>query len=485
MELFDLTLYQLHEMLHNRAISSRELTKTMLERIEATDPEINAFISRTADLAFEAADRADYKLATGNCTPLTGIPIALKDNIMTSGIRTTCASKMLESFIAPYDASLWVRLKEQGAVLLGKLNMDEFAMGSTNETSFFRPVHNPWNLLHSSGGSSGGAAAAVASRQTVAAIGTDTGGSVRQPAAHCGCVGLKPSYGRISRHGIIPYASSFDQAGTITRDVRDASLMLKAIAGYDVKDSTCADRAVPDYSSALTGAIRGLKIGLPEEYFSKELSADVKKAMDTAVQVFKDLGAELHPVSLPHTDYAAACYYLLANAEASSNMTRFDGVHFGYRTENSTNLEELMIMSRTEGFGDEVKFRILMGTHTLTAENYQKRYVKAQKVRRLIQQDFDNVFSKVDILLTPTTPTPAPLLGEGAEDPLQTASSDIFTNPANLAGICAISIPAGFSSNGLPIGLQLMGRPFDEEGILKAAYAFEQTTKWHMEKAAL
>lgn len=485
MELFDLTLCQLHEMLHNRAISSRELTKTMLERIEVTDPQTNAFISRNADKALDAADRADYKLATGNCTPVTGIPLALKDNIITSGIRTTCASRMLENFVAPYDATLWVRLKEQGAVLLGKLNMDEFAMGSTNETSFFGATRNPWNTAYSTGGSSGGAAAAVASRQTIAAVGTDTGGSVRQPAAHCGCVGLKPGYGRISRYGIIPYASSFDQAGTITKDVRDAALLLKAIAGHDVKDSTCADKAVPDYTLALTGVAKGLKIGLPEEYFAKDLSPDVRKAMDAAILVFKDLGAELQQVSLPHTDYAAACYYLIANAEASSNMTRFTGVHFGYRAKDTANLEDLMIRSRTEGFGAEVKFRILLGSYMLTAENYQDKYVKAQKVRRLIQQDFDNVFNKVDLLLTPTTPTTAPLLGENTEDPLYTASSDIFTNPANLAGICAISVPAGFSSNGLPIGLQLMARPFDEEQILKAAFAFEQATKWHMEKAAL
>ncbi|CAH2032177.1 Asp-tRNA(Asn)/Glu-tRNA(Gln) amidotransferase subunit GatA [Trichlorobacter ammonificans] len=485
MELFDLTLHQLHDMLKSRAISSRELTRTMLERIETVEPLVGAFITCTADQALADADLADQRIAAGDCAPLTGIPVALKDIFMTAGIRTTCASRILENFIAPYDATAWSRMKEQGAVLLGKLNQDEFAMGSSCETSAFGPTRNPWNSACIPGGSSGGSAAAIAARQAVATLGTDTGGSIRQPASHCGCVGLKPTYGRVSRYGVIAYASSLDQVGPMTRDVRDCALLLQVIAGHDPKDSTSVDTPVPDYGAALTGEVAGMKIGLPREYFIEGLDPAVQQAMDQAIARFRELGAELVPVSLPHTSYAVACYYLIATAEASSNLARYDGIRFGHRAQNAAGLIDLMMQSRAHGFGSEVKRRIMLGTYALSSGYYDAYYLKAQKVRSLIQQDFTEAFKQVDLLLTPTAPTPAFRLGEKVSDPLQMYLSDIFTIPVNLAGICGISVPAGMSSDGLPVGLQLVGRPFGEETILRAAHAFEQTTEWHQKKAAL
>jgi len=400
-------------------------------------------------------------------------------------VRTTCASRILENFIAPYDATAWSRMKEQGAVLLGKLNQDEFAMGSSCENSAFGPTRNPWNTACIPGGSSGGSAAAIAARQAIATLGTDTGGSIRQPASHCGCVGLKPTYGRVSRYGVVAYASSLDQVGPMTRDVTDCALLLQVIAGYDPKDSTSVDTAVPDYTASLTGDVKGLKIGLPREYFIEGLDPAVQKAMDQAIARFSDLGAELLPVSLPHTKYAVACYYLIATAEASSNLARYDGIRFGHRTRDTSGLVELMMQSRAEGFGTEVKRRIMLGTYALSSGYYDAYYLKAQRVRSLIQQDFSTAFRQVDLLLTPTAPTPAFRIGEKSNDPLQMYLSDIFTIPVNLAGICAISLPAGISDDGLPVGLQLVGRPFGEETLLKAAYAFEQSTQWHHKKAAL
>lgn len=485
MELFDYTLQQLHKLLKSRQISSRELTFTLLERIEAVEPQINAFITRTADQALQEADQADQRIASGDCQTLTGIPVALKDIFMTRGVRTTCASRILENFIAPYDATAWSRMKEQGAVLLGKLNQDEFAMGSSCENSAFGPTRNPWNTACIPGGSSGGSAAAIAARQAIATLGTDTGGSIRQPASHCGCVGLKPTYGRVSRYGVVAYASSLDQVGPMTRDVTDCALLLQVIAGYDPKDSTSVDTAVPDYTASLTGDVKGLKIGLPREYFIEGLDPAVQKAMDQAIARFSDLGAELLPVSLPHTKYAVACYYLIATAEASSNLARYDGIRFGHRTRDTSGLVELMMQSRAEGFGTEVKRRIMLGTYALSSGYYDAYYLKAQRVRSLIQQDFSTAFRQVDLLLTPTAPTPAFRIGEKSNDPLQMYLSDIFTIPVNLAGICAISLPAGISDDGLPVGLQLVGRPFGEETLLKAAYAFEQSTQWHHKKAAL
>lgn len=485
MELYEQSLHGLHQLLKAQQVSSVEVTEAMLARVKTTDPAINAFITVNSEQALLCAAEADKRIASGNCAPLTGIPIALKDIFLTEGVRTTCASRILENFTAPYDATAWARMKAQGAVLLGKLNQDEFAMGSSCENSAFGPTRNPWNQDHIPGGSSGGSAAAIAAQQAVATLGTDTGGSIRQPASHCGCVGLKPTYGRVSRYGVIAYASSLDQVGPITRDVTDAALLLGVIAGHDPKDSTSVNYAVPDYSTALKQGVKGLKIGLPREYFIDGLDADVQKAMDQAIETYRALGAEFVEVSLPHTNYAVATYYLIATAEASSNLARYEGIRFGRRAEGATGLIDLMVQSRSEGFGTEVKRRIMLGTYALSSGYYDAYYLKAQKVRTLIQQDFTRAFDTVDLMLTPVAPTPAFKIGEKTADPLQMYLSDIFTIPVNLAGTCGISIPAGQSANGLPIGLQLIGRPFGEETILQAAYNFEQNTPWHRAKAAL
>ena len=485
MELYEQTMQGLHRQLKERKVSSVELTRAFLSRIEATDQAVNAFITVAAEQALAAAEAADQRIAAGQCETLTGIPLALKDIFLTDGVRTTCASKILGNFVAPYDATSWAKLKAQGAVLLGKLNMDEFAMGSSCENSAFGPTRNPWNKDHIPGGSSGGSAAAIAAQQAVATLGTDTGGSIRQPASHCGCVGLKPTYGRVSRYGVIAYASSLDQVGPMTRTVTDAALLLGAIAGHDPKDSTSVDCPVPDYAASLQQGVKGLKIGLPKEYFIDGLHPDVQQAMNQAIEVYRKLGAEFVEVSLPHTNYAVATYYLIATAEASSNLARYEGVRFGHRAAETSGLIDLMMQSRAQGFGAEVKRRIMLGTYALSSGYYDAYYLKAQKVRTLIQQDFIRAYEQVDLLLTPVAPTPAFRIGEKTADPLQMYLSDIFTIPVNLAGICGISIPAGMSRSGLPIGLQLLGRPFGEETILRAAYDFEQATDWHTRKAAL
>jgi len=485
MELFDLTIFELHERLKRKEVSSVEATRAMLARIEATDDKVNAFITVTPDEALAAAAEADKRIAEGSMDILTGIPLALKDIFLTQGVATTCASKILANFIPPYDATSWLKLKERGAVLVGKLNQDEFAMGSSCEGSAFGPTRNPWNLECIPGGSSGGSAAAIAARQATATLGTDTGGSIRQPAAHCGCVGLKPTYGRVSRYGVIAYASSLDQVGPVTRDVRDAAIMLGAIAGHDPLDSTSVERPVPDYTQSLTADVKGLKIGLPKEYFISGLDPDVQKAMDLAIETYRGLGAEFVEISLPHTDYAVACYYLIATAEASSNLARYDGVRFGHRTADPKGLLDMYRKSRAEGFGTEVKRRIMLGTYALSSGYYDAYYLKAQKVRTLIMQDFLKAFETVDVILTPVTPTPAFKIGEKTNDPLQMYLSDIFTIPTNLAGTCGISVPAGMSRDGLPIGLQLIGRPFGEEDIIRAGHAFEQATQWHTLKAGI
>jgi aspartyl-tRNA(Asn)/glutamyl-tRNA(Gln) amidotransferase subunit A len=485
MELFELTLHELSDKLKSRELSSVEATKAMLARIQATEEKVNAFITVTPEAALDAAETADRRIASGEGGLLTGIPVALKDIFLTEGIRTTCASRILENFIPPYSATAWEKLKERGVVLVGKLNQDEFAMGSSCESSAYGVTRNPWNLNCIPGGSSGGSAAAIAARQATATLGTDTGGSIRQPASHCGCVGLKPTYGRVSRYGVIAYASSLDQVGPVTRDVRDSALMLSAIAGHDSKDSTSVDLPVPDYTAALAGGVKGMKIGLPKEYFIEGLDPDVRKTMDETVATYLSLGAEIVDVSLPHTDYAVACYYLIATAEASSNLARYDGVRFGHRNREAKGLLEMYCKSRAEGFGDEVKRRIMLGTYALSSGYYDAYYLKAQKVRTLIRNDFLNAFEKVDLILAPVAPTPAFKIGEKVNDPLQMYLSDIFTIPVNLAGTCGISVPAGFSATGLPIGLQLIGRPFGEETILQAAYAFEQATQWHKRKAQL
>jgi len=483
MQLTDLTIHALHDKLIRRELSSMDITEAFLSRIQVSDPKINAFITVACDQARKTAAEAD-KLLAKECGErkfgiLTGIPVALKDIFVTEGIRTTCASKILENFIPPYDGTAVRKLKESGAVILGKLNMDEFAMGSSNENSAFGPVHNPWNLECVPGGSSGGSAAAVAAVQTVAALGTDTGGSIRQPASHCGVVGLKPTYGRVSRYGVIAYASSLDQVGPVTRDVEDCAIMLETVAGYDIADSTSVNASVPEYRKNLKKGVKGLKIGLPEEYFIEGLADDVKRAIDAAIKTYRELGAEIVEISLPHTKYAVACYYLIATAEASSNLARYDGVRYGARVDDSQGLIDMYMKSRAAGFGAEVKRRIMLGTYALSSGYYDAYYLKAQKVRTLIRQDFLDAFNQVDVILTPVAPTAAFKINEKAEDPLQMYLSDIFTIPVNLAGTCAMSLPCGQSNAGLPIGLQLIGKPFGEETVLQAGYAFEQATEWH------
>ncbi|MRR11552.1 Asp-tRNA(Asn)/Glu-tRNA(Gln) amidotransferase subunit GatA, partial [bacterium] len=471
MELFDLTIHELHDRLKRKEVSSVEATRAMLARIEAVDPQVNAYITVTPEEALAAAEAADRRIAAGDMTPLTGIPVGLKDIFVTKGIRTTCASRILGNFVPPYDGTAVAKLKEAGAVIVGKLNQDEFAMGSSGESSAFGPTKNPWNLDCIPGGSSSGSAAAIAARTATATLGTDTGGSIRQPASHCGCVGLRPTYGRISRYGVIAYASSLDQVGPLTRDVTDCALMLQTVAGHDPMDSTSIDTPVPDYTKALTGDVKGLKLGLPKEYYIEGLDPDVKRAMDEAIETYRGLGAEFVDISLPHTDYAVATYYLIATAEASSNLARYEGVRFGHRAEGAANLIDMFRKTRAEGFGAEVKRRIMIGTYALSSGYYDAYYLKAQKVRTLIMQDFLKAFEKVDAILTPVAPTPAFKVGEKTSDPLQMYLSDIFTIPVNLAGTCGISVPAGMGGAGLPIGLQLIGRPFGEETILRAAHA--------------
>ena len=485
MDILDLNIHELHRKLKSKELSSVEATRAMLARIEAVEPQIGAFITVTPEQSLADAEAADRRIAAGEMDLLTGIPLAVKDIFLTEGVRTTCGSNILNNFIPPYSATSWERLKERGVVLLGKLNQDEFAMGSSNESSAYGTTRNPWDTSRIPGGSSGGSAAAVAARQATATLGTDTGGSIRQPASHCGCVGLKPTYGRVSRYGVIAYASSLDQVGPLTRDVTDCAVMLGALAGHDPKDSTSVDAPVPDYCAALTGTIKGLRIGLPREYFIAGLDPDVQKAMDAAIETYRSLGADFVDISLPHTDYAVATYYLIATAEASSNLARYDGVRFGHRAVEASSLLDMYVKSRSQGFGAEVKRRIMLGTYALSSGYYDAYYVKAQKVRTLIMQDFIRAFEGVDVILTPVAPTPAFKIGEKVNDPLQMYLSDIFTIPVNLAGTCAMSVPAGFSAGGLPIGLQLVGKPFGEETILRAAYAFEQATEWHTRKAVI
>jgi len=485
MTIYDLTLAGLRSGLDKREFSAVELTKAYLERIATTNPVINTFITICNDTALAEAEAADRLIDAGQVSTLTGVPIAAKDIFNTAGLRTTCGSRILENYISPYDATAIERIKKQNAVILGKLNMDEFAMGSSNENSAFGPVLNPWNTDCVPGGSSGGSAASVAARQTAAALGTDTGGSIRQPASHCSVVGLKPTYGRVSRYGVVAYASSLDQVGPVTRDVRDCALLLQAIAGYDPSDSTSVDTPVPEYQAVLDGDLDGVRIGLPKEYFIDGLDADVRSSVEQAVATYRELGAEIIEVSLPHTAYAVACYYLIATAEASSNLARYDGVRFGLRAERAENLIDMYMQSRAAGFGAEVKRRIMLGTYALSSGYYDAYYLKAQKVRTLVRQDFLDAFDKVDTLLTPVAPTPAFAIGEKVNDPLQMYLSDIYTIPVNLAGTCAMSLPCGFSAAGLPIGIQLIGKPFDEATILHTAHAFEQATEWHKRRPEL
>jgi len=486
MKLYELTISQAAAQLRDRRISSRELTQAVLERIDAVEGRICAFISIQADLALAQADTADKMIAEGRSTPLTGIPLALKDLICTEGIRTTCASRILENFIPPYDATVVRKLKNAGAVLIGKVNMDEFAMGSSTENSAFKTTHNPWDVSRIPGGSSGGSAAAVAADMCLGSLGSDTGGSIRQPASHCGVVGMKPTYGRVSRFGLVAFASSLDQIGPITKDTRDCALMLNAISGHDPQDSTSVPEPVPDYTSFLNGDLKGLVAGIPKEYHaSAGLDPEVASAVNRAVQTLQDLGVRCVEVSLPHTEYAVAAYYVIAPCEASSNLARYDGVKYGFRDQAAGSLIDMYRNTRSKGFGLEVQRRIILGTYSLSAGYYDAYYGKASQVRTLIMDDFKNAFQSCDLLLSPVTPTPAFTIGDNTDDPLTMYLSDVFTLSANLAGIPGMSVPCGFSAGGLPIGLQLMGPHFSEGTLLKTAYHFEQTTDFHNRKAML
>lgn len=485
MKLYELTIHELHEKLKNKEVSSVEATREVFSRIDAVEDKVRSFVTITRDEAMGQAEEADKRIASGDIRPLTGIPIAVKDIFCTKGIRTTCSSKILENFIPPYNSTVVAKLREEGAVILGKTNMDEFAMGSSTETSFFWITKNPWDLERVPGGSSGGSASSVAASECIASIGTDTGGSIRQPASCCGIVGLKPTYGRVSRYGMIAFASSLDQGGPMTKDVRDASIMLQAMAGHDMMDSTSVDIAVPDYSKALSGNIKGLRIGLPKEYFIEGMDREVDESVRNAVRDMEGLGAEVVEITLPHTEYAVAVYYLVATAEASSNLARFDGVKYGYRAKNAKDLLDMYKRTRAEGFGPEVKRRIMLGTYALSSGYYDAYYLKAQKARTLIKKDFDDAFKRCDIIVTPTAPTPAFKIGEKTADPLQMYLSDIFTISVNLAGVPAISLPCGFTGSNLPIGLQIIGKGFDEETVLRAAHSYEQATEWHKKRATL
>ncbi len=474
----DKTLAEQARDLEQGAYSSEELTRHYLERISALDPQLNSYITAAADAALARARSADQLRAAGEAGPLTGIPLAHKDIFCTDGIKTSCGSKMLDNFIAPYDATVVTRLNDAGMVTLGKTNMDEFAMGSSNETSFYGPVKNPWDTGTVPGGSSGGSAAAVAARLAPAATGTDTGGSIRQPAALCGITGLKPTYGRVSRYGMIAFASSLDQAGPLTQTAEDAALLLNAMAGYDPHDSTSLERSVPDYMADLGADLRGLKIGLIKEHFDPGLDGGVADAVDAALAEYRRLGAEVVEISLPNTHLSVPAYYVVAPAECSSNLSRFDGVRFGYRCENPKDLEDLYKRSRGEAFGPEVKRRIMVGTYALSAGYYDAYYIKAQQARRLIRDDFVQAFESVDVIMGPTAPGPAFKLGEKADDPITMYLSDIYTIAANLAGLPAMSVPAGFVNN-LPVGLQIIGNYFDEARLLNVAHRYQQVTDWH------
>ncbi len=482
MSLFDLGLKEIRRRLNGKELKVSELVDHAFARIGETDSKVRAFLTLDQENAMRRAAQLDERLngdrGDGEQGLLFGLPAAVKDNIVTEGIRTTCASRFLSNYQPIYDAAVIKKMKSAQAIVIGKLNMDEFAMGGSNENSGFHPTHNPWNPEHVPGGSSGGSAASVAAGQAYFALGSDTGGSIRQPAAYCGVVGLKPTYGRVSRFGLVAFASSFDQIGPLTRTVEDAAHVLQAIAGYDGMDSTSAKVDVPDYAGALSGDVKGLKIAVPAQYFGQGIDPKVKETVMSALRVLEGLGAQWEEVSLPHSDYAVATYYILASSEASSNLARFDGVRYGVRTDHAGNLLELYHQSRSEGFGPEVKRRIMLGTYALSSGYYDAYYLKAQKVRTLIRQDFERVFEKFDVILGPTAPTTAFKIGSQVNDPLTMYLNDILTIPVNLAGIPAISVPCGFA-DGLPVGLQIIGKAFDEATVLRTAHAFEQHTEHH------
>ena len=475
-----LTIHQARTLLDTRQLSAQELTRAVLDRIRATDGTLHSYVTLDETQALSQAEAADRSLTNSDRPPpLCGIPIAVKDMILTKDLRSTAGSKILEHFIPPYDAGVIRRLRDAGAVILGKVNCDEFGMGSSNENSAYGPTRNPWDVSRVPGGSSGGSAACVAADQAVAALGTDTGGSIRLPASFCGVVGLKPTYGRVSRFGVVAYASSLDQVGPLTKDMRDCATLLGVIAGHDPRESTSVDRPVPDYRAALGRGARGLRVGIPREYFVAGMQPEVDQAVRRAIDTLQELGAEPVSISLPHTDYAVAAYYIIATAEASSNLARYDGVKYGHRAESATDLAEMYRQTRAQGFGPEVKRRIMLGTYALSAGYYDAYYLKAQKVRRLIRHDFLRAFEQCDVIATPTAPTTAFQLGEKATDPLTMYLSDILTIAVNLAGLPGLSLPCGFDAEGLPISLQLIGQAFGEEAVLQAGYAYEQATEWH------
>ncbi len=498
MELFSLTVHQARALLQKGEISAVDLTRAVLDRIDAVESRVNAYLTLVADRALEQARQADAQWANHrrdktDAPALLGIPMAIKDEICTRGLRTTAGSKILGNFVPPYDATVMEKLNAAGAILIGKTNQDEFAMGSSTENSRYFVTHNPWDLARVPGGSSGGSAAAVAADETIFALGTDTGGSVRQPAALTNTVGLRPSYGRVSRYGVIAFASSLDQVGPITKDVRDAATILGVIAGHDARESTSVNQPVPDYVETLHAtSLRGLRVGVPREYFVDGMQPGVEAAVRTAIRQLESLGATTQELSLPHTDYSLPTYYLIAPAEASANLARYDGVKYGYRLEESDEMWDVMRATRGEGFGAEVKRRIMLGTYALSAGYYDAYYLKAQKVRTLIKRDFDRAFENVDVIVAPTSPSVAFKIGEKVDDPLQMYLADVFTLAQALAGIPAISIPCGFvadpavsAGRELPVGLQIMARAFDEARILRVAYAYEQATEWHKRKPGI
>ena len=483
--LTDLTIHELGARFRQNDATPTEAAREYLDRIAALDPKVKAYLTVTAEAALARAAEADARFKTGApLGPLDGVPLGLKDVLCTRGVRTTAGSRILEGFVPPYDATVVARLARAGAVILGKLNMDEFAMGSSTENSGYFATRNPWDLSRVPGGSSGGSAAAVAADLAAATLGTDTGGSIRQPAAFCGTVGLKPTYGRVSRYGLIAFASSLDQIGPFAKDVEDAALMLQAIAGHDPMDSTSAAVPVPDYAAGLGQGVEGLKVGIPAEYFIEGLDPEVETAVRAAIEILKGLGAKTESVSLPHTEYGLAAYYVIGPAEASSNLARYDGVKYGLRVPGARDLIDMYSRTRGAGFGAEVKRRVMLGTYALSAGYYDAYYGKAQKVRTLVQRDFQKAFERVDVIVAPTTPSAAFRTGE-KEDPLSMYLNDVFTIPVNLAGLPGVSVPAGFTNGGLPVGLQVIGKAFDEAAVLRTAKAYEGATEWHKRKPEL
>ena len=479
MDIIDLTVHELQEKLKNKELTITEINKAYIDRINEKEKDVQAFITLTTDEALEKAKLIEEKVESGEIKgDLAGIPIGIKDNMCIEGVKTTCASKMLENFVAPYNATVIEKINDENMISLGKTNMDEFAMGSSTETSYFKKTKNPWDLSKVPGGSSGGSAAAVSANMVPWALGSDTGGSIRQPAGCCGVVGLKPTYGLVSRFGLVAYASSLDQIGTFTKDVQDTAILLNIIAGHDEKDSTSASIEKKDYTKCLKNDVRGLKIAVPKEFFAEGINPEVKSTLEKAIEKYKELGAVVEEVSLDIANYALAAYYIIACAEASSNLGRFDGIRYGHRSEKFNNLRDIYINSRSEGFGDEVKRRIILGTYVLSSGYYDAYYKKGQQVRTLVKNEFDKVFENYDVILTPTAPTTAFKIGEKSDNPLEMYLSDICTVSVNIAGLPGLSLPCGVDSNGMPVGMQLIGKRFDEETVLNAGYTYEQATKF-------